>query len=65
MLWFHKKDKEQVKELERQVTVEVEKAKKASTKEVAKSKKAIDNFNEVIKQNNFTIRVHAAAGGKH
>jgi hypothetical protein len=65
MLWFRKKKKEEVKELERQVTITIEHAKNASAKEVAKNKKVTDNFNRLINQNNFTIRVHTAAGGKH
>lgn len=65
MLWFKKKKKQEVIELERKVTIEVEHAKNASAKEIAKNKKLTDNFNRVINQNNFTIRVHSAAGGKH
>ena len=65
MLWFRKKKKEHVIELERQVTIEIEHAKNASAKEIAKNKRITDNFNRVINQNNFTIRVHSAAGGKH
>lgn len=65
MLWFNKKKKADVIQLERQVTIEVEHAKHLSAKEVEKNKKITDNFNRIIKQNNFTIRVHTAAGGKH
>lgn len=65
MLWFRKKKLEEVKELERQVSIEINHAKDASAKEIAKNKKITDNFNKVIAQNNFTIRIHTAAGGKH
>lgn len=67
MQWFFKKQnrKEENKQLERQVTIEVQHAKNATAKEIAKTKKITDNFNRVINQNNFTIRIHTAAGGKH
>lgn len=65
MLWFKKKKLEEVKELERQVSIEIDHAKDASAKEIAKNKRITDNFNKVIAQNNFTIRIHTAAGGKH
>lgn len=65
MLWFGKKKKENVKELERVVTIKVEQAKEASAREVARNKRVMSKFNKIINQNNFTIRVHSAAGGKH
>ena len=66
MLWFKKKKKiAEVERLERQVTIEVQHHKDASAKEIAKTKQITDNFNRVINQNNFTIRIHSAAGGKH
>lgn len=65
MLWFRKKKKEETALLERQVTIEVENSKSASAKTVAENKKITDNFNKLISRNNFTIRVHSAAGGKH
>jgi hypothetical protein len=66
MLWFKKsKQSTHITELERQVTIEVQHHKNASAKEVAKTNKIVNNFNKVINQNNFTIRIHSAAGGKH
>lgn len=66
MLWFQKKKKHQhedLRELERQVVIEVEHHKDASAKKVAETKKITDNFNRIINQNNFTLTIRAAAGG--
>lgn len=63
-MWFKKKRQEQEQQLERQVIIAVEHHKDASAKTIAETKKITDNFNRIINQNNFTIRIHAAAGGK-
>lgn len=67
MQWFFRKKRKQdaVERLEHQVIVEVQHHKEASAKEIAKTEKIVNNFNRVINQNNFTIRIHSAAGGKH
>jgi len=65
-LWFRCKQKKvETEQFERQVTIEVEHNKNASAKTVAENKKITDNFNKLIRHNNFTIRIHGAAGGKH
>lgn len=47
-----------------QVEKDVQKHKNETTKVVAQTKKIVNNFNKTFKENGFTIRIHAAAGGK-
>lgn len=70
MAWFRKKKvdrKDQIAEqhrLEEVVSIEVENHKDATKETIAKTQQVVDNFNEVIRKNGFTIKIHVAAGGK-
>lgn len=65
MLWFNQ-NKEEDKTLREQEIEEVIQLHKETTDNaIAKTQKVTDNFNRVIKENGFTLKIHVAAGGKH
>jgi len=69
MTWFKKSQEKkdaiaETKRLEQVVSVEIEHHQNATAKTVAETKKVTDNFNRVIKENGFTLKIHVAAGGR-
>lgn len=67
MFWFKNKkaaiDKQH--ELETIVSVELEQHKKLTDDKINETKQVTENFNKILKENGFTLKIHVAAGGKH
>ena len=68
-MWF-KKSKEkkdaiaETQRLEHVVSVEIENHQNATDKTIKETQEVADKFNEVIRQNGFTLKIHVAAGGR-
>lgn len=49
----------------REITIEVIAHKNATRREVQKTKKVADDLNEILESNGITLKIFAAAGGRH
>lgn len=67
MFWFNKKKAavEKQIQLETIVSVELEQHKKVTDDKIKETKLVTENFNKILKENGFTLKIHVAAGGKH
>lgn len=59
-----KQEVERIHELEKRVAIEVPKKEKQKAQAIAKTTKVADNFTKVLKENHFTIKIHAATSWK-
>lgn len=66
MFWFRKNSnvRQEQKQLEQLAANEVAKHTQKTHDTIAETTKVADNFNRIIKENGFTLKIHIAAGGK-